>query len=333
MGERKSRVNADTVEWLLEKDNPTVRYLTLRHLLKRKEGDAEVEEARSDIMRVGPVPKILAKQLPEGHWGKPEDFYTRSKYKGTAWNLIFLAELHADPHDERIRQACEFVLKWSQDRSSGGFSYRGTGQKGGQRSGVISCLTGNMVFGLLRLGYARDPRVIKALEWITTFQRYEIVSQAPRVWPYVTERCWRDHTCRSGAVKTLKALAEVSEKERTKEMRAKIGEGADYLLAQHIFKRPPELKEVARKDWFKLGFPLMWNTDLLEILDILTRLGHRDERMTEAAEVVISKRGVDGRWRQENRFEGRFATTIERNGKESKWVTLNALRVLAMLSK
>ncbi len=333
MNERKSRLKADPTDWLLQDDNPSVRYLTLKDLLGKKEQDDEVSEARARIMEVGPVPKILAKQNPDGSWEVPEDFYSRTKYRGTVWNLIVLAELRADPEDAKVNAACEFVMKWSQDRSSGGFSHRGTGQRGGQRSGVICCLTGNMAFSLSRLGYARDPRVIKALDWITTYMRYEIVSEAPQEWPYTSFHCWRDHTCRSGAVKTLKALAEVPKKERTKAIQAKIEEGAEYLLAQHIFKKPPGLRSVARKEWLKFGFPLMWNTDILEILDILTRLGYRDERMNEAMEVVLSKQGEDGRWRQENRFNGRFATTIERNGAASKWVTLNAMRTLAALSK
>ena len=333
MDEWKSRLKADPTEWLLQENNPPVRYLALRDLLGRGERDVEVSEAKARIMEVGPVPKILAKQNPDGSWEVPEDFYSRTKYRGTVWNLIVLAELRADPEDARVRAACEFVMRWSQDRSSGGFSVRGSEKRGGQKGSVICCLTGNMAFSLSRLGYARDSRVIKALEWITTYQRYEIVSQAPRVWPYVSYQCWRDHTCRSGAVKTLKALAEVPEKVRTEEMRAKIEEGAEYLLAQHIFKKPPGLRTVARKEWLKFGFPLMWNTDILEILDILTRLGYRDKRMNEAIEVVRSKQGENGRWRQENRFDGRFATTIERNGTESKWVTLNALRMLDALSK
>jgi hypothetical protein len=333
MAERKPRLRADTVEWLLQDDNPSVRYLALKDLLGKKEKDDEVSEAKARIMEVGPVPKILAKQNPDGSWMAPEDFYSKTKYRGTVWNLIVLAELCADPKDARVKAACEFVMKWSQDRSSGGFSHKGTGQRGGQRSGVICCLTGNMAFSLSRLGYARDPRVIKALDWITIYMRYEIVSKAPQEWPYTSFHCWRDHTCRSGAVKTLKSLAEVPEEERTKEIRAKIEEGAEYLLAQHIFKKPPALRAVARKEWLNLGFPLMWNTDVLEILDILVRLGYRDERMDEAIDVIISKKGENGRWRQENRFDGRFATTIERNGAESKWVTLNALRVLAALGK
>ena len=51
MAERESHLRAEVVEWLLEKDNPTVRYLALRHLLKREEGDAEVEQAREDRAR------------------------------------------------------------------------------------------------------------------------------------------------------------------------------------------------------------------------------------------------------------------------------------------
>ncbi|MCX6652762.1 MAG: hypothetical protein NT137_05350 [Methanomassiliicoccales archaeon] len=327
-----ARVKGDSTDWLLNEDNPSVRYLALKDLLGRRESDEELSEARRRIMEMGMVPRVLAKQRPEGHWGRPEDFYMRSKYKGTVWNLILLAELSADPEDARVKAACEFVLRWSQERASGGFSVMGSVEAGGRKGQVLSCLTGNMAFSLIQLGYGEDRRVKKALDWITTYQRYELVSRAPRVWPYLYERCWRDHTCRSGAVKSLKALAEVPEGARTKEMRARIEEGAEYILAQHIFRKPPDLVEVSRKEWLNLGFPLIWNTDVLEILWILARLGIRDERMRETVEAVLSKQGEDGRWRQENRFEGRFITSIERNGRESKWVTLNALRTLKALS-
>jgi hypothetical protein len=333
MAERAPKSEDDPIDWLLEESDPSVRYLTLRDLLGRKESDGEVLEARARIMEVGPVPRILSRQHPAGHWGSPEDFYRNSKYKGTVWNLILLAELFAHPEDERVKAACESVLNLSQERSSGGFSVRGSAEHGGTRSQVICCLTGNMVFSLIRLGYGGDPRVRRALDWLTTYQRYEIVSQAPKEWPYVYDRCWRDHTCRSGAVKSLKAWAEVPEAQRTKAMRAKVEEGAEFLLSQHIFRKGLGSTLVARPDWLRLGFPLMWNTDILEILDILTRLGYEDERMHDAIMVLQSKRGADGRWLQENRFHGRFITSLERNGRPSKWVTLRALRVLEAMPR
>lgn len=321
----------ETLDWLLEEDDPSVRYLALRDLLGKGDNDAEVREARRTIMEVGVVPKILAKQEPGGHWGRPEHFYQNSKYKGTVWNLILLAELCADPADERIRNVCEFVLRWSQHRPSGGFSHRGSEANGGHRT-VFSCLSGNMLFALVRLGYKDDERVANGFEWISRYQRFDLGPYENKEWPYQYDLCWRNHTCRSGAVKVLKAIAEVPEDERSTGMIRKAEEGAEFLLAQRILYRPPELKEISRKDWQKFGFPLMWNTDLVEILGILGRLGVRDERMDQAIEVVLSKQGENGRWKQENHFPGRFITAIETNGRDSKWVTLNALRALQALS-
>ena len=328
MGERRSRLRADTVEWLLEEDNPSVRYLTLRHLLKREEGDADVQQARRDIMRIGPVPKILSKQAPEGHWGRPEDFYMRSKYRGTTWNLIALAELGADPEDERIRSACESVLKWSQNPVSGGFSTLGTAEKGGRPESEIPCLTSNMAFCLVRLGMLDDPRVQMALQWIVRYQRFDLKSFESKEWPYRYDRCWRKHTCRSSVAKALKALAEVPEERRTKEMRTTIENAREFFLVQDVYKKGPGSRAIARPEWLNLGFPLMWNTNLLELLNLLVSTGGGDGRMRDAEKLVLSKRKRNGRWVQEDHYQGRYLVAFERNGSESKWVTLNALRVL-----
>ncbi len=229
-----SQLKADPTDWLLGSDDPSVRYLALRDLLGRGENDPEVREAKRQIMLSGIVPKVLAKQEPGGHWGKPEHFYQNSKYKGTVWNLILLAELCADPADERIGNACEFVLRWSQHRPSGRFSYKGTEKNGGNRT-VFSCLTANMLFALVRLGYGRDDRVVKGFEWISEHQRFDLGPYPNKEWPYQYDLCWSNHTCRSGAVKVLKAVAEAPEEERTSGMRRKAEEGTEFLLAQRIF--------------------------------------------------------------------------------------------------
>ncbi|MGD8538784.1 MAG: hypothetical protein PVI66_08700 [Candidatus Aminicenantes bacterium] len=76
------------------------------------------------------------------------------------------------------------------------------------------------------------------------------------------------------------------------------------------------------------SFPWMWDTDVLEMLLILSRLGYRDNRMQEALDLVVFKQDAKGRWILENTYNGRFQVNIERKGKPSKWITLNALRVL-----
>ena len=323
-------LKADTLDWLLEKDNPSARYFTLTEILERNNHDPEVEEAKSEIMKTGIVQKILSKQKPEGYWGVSEDFYVRSKYKGTVWQLIILAELGADGADTRVEKACEFILNNSQDYGSGGFSYLGSKKVGGLHSGVLPCLTGNMVWSLIRLGYLRDPRVQKGIDWISRYQRFDDgEGEAPTGWPYDKfEKCWGRHTCYMGVVKTLKALAEIPVNERSIKVKETIERGLEYVLKHHIYRRSHDLSRVGKQSWALLRFPRMWEVDALEILLILTRLGVKDERMKGAVDLVLSKQGEDGKWRLEDTRNGRFLVNIEQLGKPSKWITLNALQML-----
>ena len=331
MDNLKSILKDDPIGWLLEENNPSVKYYILRDILEKNKDNIELKEARQDIMKNGLVPAILAKQKKEGHWESPENFYT-AKYKGTVWQLLILAELGADITNENIKKACEFILNNSQDQESGGFAYSASVKKGGGRhSEVIPCLTGNMVWSLIRLGFLDDSRIKRAIKWITSYQRFDDgIQESLKGWPYdrLKAACLGKHTCHMGAVKTLKALSEIPENQRSTDVKNTIEKGAEYMLKHHIYKRSHDLKLVAKPGWLKLGFPLMYQTDTLEILGILTQLGYKDERMQEAINVLISKQDDQGRWKLENTFNGRFQANIEQKGKSSKWITLNALRVL-----
>jgi len=331
MNDFQSLLKADSTDWLLEENNPSIRYYTLRDILREPENNIKLQEARLEIMKAGLVPVILAKQKREGYWEIPENFYT-AKYKGTAWQLLILAELGVDNTNENIKKACEFILGNSQDIESGGFAYSSSAKKGGGRhSEVIPCLTGNMVWSLIRLGYLGDPRVKQGINWITSYQRFDDgIKELPKGWPYdrLKAACLGKHTCHMGAVKALKALSEIPENKRSTDVKNMIEKGVEYILKHHVYKRSHDLKLVAKPGWLKFGFPLMYQTDALEILGILTKLGYKDERMQEAIDVLISKQDNQGRWVLENTFNGRFHVNIEQKGKPSKWITLNALRVL-----
>lgn len=328
MTDWKPVLNADPTDWLLERDNPSVRYFTLVDLLDMPEGDSDVRQARQAIMKYGVVPLILAKQREEGTWEKSNRFYT-AKYRGTVWQLIILAELAADGSDERIRRACEFILETSQDRSSGGFSMRGSLQNGGGPAAVIPCLSGNMMWSLMKLGY-KGPRVQRGIDWIARYQRFDDAdSDPPKGWAYEKwEMCWGRHTCSMGAIKALKALAEVPPESRSPEVIATIENGVEYFLRHHVHKRSHALDKVSKPAWRRFGFPRMYQTDILEILRVLTQLGYRDPRMQEAIDLVVSKQDSQGRWKLADTFNGSFQVDIEVKSQPSKWVTLNALRVL-----
>jgi hypothetical protein len=322
-------LKADPRPWLLEEDNPSVRYFALTELMDKSLKHPSVKKAKRDIMKIGPVPTILFKQRDGGYWDNAEDFYVRAKYRGTVWQLIILANLGADIDDLQVRQAGEFILEWSQDRESGGFSYRGNG-KGGLHTAVLPCLTGNMLYSLIRLGFFDDKRVQHGLKWIENYFRADDgESKPPAVWPYDRfEQCWGSHTCHMGLVKILKAISEIPEAKRTPGLRQVSAAGAEHLLKHHLYKSSHDVGNIAKPAWTKFSFPLMWNTDALEMLGILAMLGYREERMLDAIELVRSKQDDQGRWNLETTFNGRFQVNIERKGKASKWVTLNALRVL-----
>ncbi len=325
-----SRLKADPTDWLLETRDPAVRAFALTELLDRPDSDAEVKKERREAMLKGPIANILAKQNPAGHWDEPDRFY-RAKYKGTVWSLIILAELGADGGDPRIRKACDFILENSQEAADGGFSYERSVTKGGGRpSGVIPCLTGNMVWALVRLGRIADRRVQRAIDWIVRFQRFDDGAiRAPRGVPYDRyPMCYGKHTCHMGVVKALKALAAIPVEKRSPEIEKTIRSGAEYLLKHRIYKKSHDLNAVSKPSWLKLGFPWMYQSDILEILRILTGLGVRDARMDDAVEILISKQLDSGAWKLENTFNGRFQTSIERKGAPSKWVTANAMAAL-----
>jgi hypothetical protein len=318
------------IEWLLDEDNPSIQYFTLVSLLDKSFDDPMVIKAKKAIMTEGAVPALLNHQSLDGTWGIPERFY-RDKYAGTIWNLLILAELAADPGDVRIKKTCEFVLQHSQDPFDGGFSYEQSKKTGsGLPSGVVPCLTGNMVYSLIKLGYLDDQRLQKAIDWICANQRTDDAAAEP---PFgkVYERyemCWGTHSCHMGVAKALKALAQVPLEKRTPGCMLKIGELTEYFLEHHIYKKSHRLDQTARPGWLRFGFPLMYQTDVLELLELFANLGIRDRRLDDAIALTTSKRMSDGKWKLENSNNGKTLINIEKKGQASKWITLRALKIL-----
>lgn len=168
------------------------------------------------------------------------------------------------------------------------------------------------------------------IHWLSLHQRYDDGdTEPPAVAPFKQfEMCWGRHTCIPGVVKALKAAAEIPPQERTSEVKELITRASEFLLQHRLFKRSHDPTRAARPKWTRLGFPTMWDTDALEMADILLRLGNRDPRLHEAVELIVSRQDKQGRWALENTFNGRFRSNIESKGCPSKWVTLLALRVL-----
>lgn len=322
------KLAANPLAWLLEADpaNPAIRYFALHELLERPEDDPEVGQARAQIMRTGPVPPILAAQQPEGYWVKPGGGYS-PKYQGSIWQIILLAELGADPADERVRRGCDYLLNHSL-AANGAFSL----SIHPVPSSAVHCLNGNLLWALFRLGYADDPRVQTALTW----QAAAITGQAP-IWYYQGGTSGPGFACGVnlgqpcawGANKALRALSAIPLDQRSPAVQQAIEVGVEFLLSRDPALADYPYSERVSSTWFKFGFPLSYWSDVLETTAILVDLGYSsDPRLAAALQFILSKQDQQGRWKLANSLNGKMWVDIEKKGQPSKWITLRALRVL-----
>jgi hypothetical protein len=133
-----------------------------------------------------------------------------------------------------------------------------------------------------------------------------------------------------GAVKVLKALAAVPEERRSSSIKVIIDREVENVLENKVYKyrKSADGSHSEKPGWKRFTFPLFYQSDALEVLDVLTRLGVRDDQMRDAIGLVLSSQGPDGKWLLKESFNGKMWSDIEAKGKPSKWITLRALRTL-----
>jgi hypothetical protein len=332
-----TQLKGDPLSWLLEMDekNPGVRYFVLKELLERPLTDPELIAAQKAVMETGPVPVILGNQEPEGWWVKPGPGYS-PKYRGTVWQIIFLAQLGADSRDAPVRAGCEYVLEQSRD-ANGSFSATGTPM------GAVHCLEGNLAAALIDLGWLGDGRLDEALDWLARSITGEGI--APAEERNAPVRYYRsgnsgpgfqcsanDHLpCAWGAVKAMLALSKVPTDQRTPVMETAVETGINFLLGRDpaVADYPTWNNQKPSLSWFRFGFPVFYVTDVLQNLEVLTGLGlGSDARLQPALDLLLSQQDEKGRWPMKYSYNGKIWVDIEEKHQPSKWVTLRALRVL-----
>lgn len=305
-------LRADPIPWLLEMDDPSVRYFTLRDILGRDEADEEMVAAREAIMTSAPVRTILEAQYPAGYWVRPGWGYS-PKYRATLWQIIFLAELGAT-RIEAIERACEHALEQALLSEAGLFSaWRSP-------AGAFPCLNGALLGAYLHFDYGEDPRIKNLTRALAErvvrdgFRcRYNSASPKDR-------SAWQP--CAWGAVKVLKALMQMPEGEM--HIRQAIEAGLSLLCGHDVLSGYPGPRGKSRL-WLKFGFPLGLTSDLVELLDLMAGLGHNCQ--SQALEFILSKGDERGRWKLERTLP-KMWVRLERRGQPSKFVTLRVLRLL-----
>lgn len=343
-------VSRATVDWLLAEDNPPVRYLTLTRLLDRPERGAEARAARARLGDYRPTREILAAR--DEVWREGAKLY--QKYRGGYWQLIFLGEFLAPRKLPGVEAGVEFVLAHQ-------------GLVAGAPWWGIHCLNGNLLRAMVALGFGGDPRVRAGLEhlarevigaggvpchiidWslyptchmslpkvllalasLPPAERSPAVRRAVRICvervlarevsvyvsPHTKE--WYAHVQRSPDIPSS-----ISSKP---EKRLRIVEAKRTFLATR--GGHGELKEKA--GWRKFGFPLHYNSDILEAMRALVAAGtpRRPPRVARALAAILDRRLPDGRWKLDSSWNGKMIADVEAKGRPSRWITFYALWVV-----
>ncbi len=318
--------NDRVLDWLLEGDQPSVRYLALTQLLGRKPSDPEVRATKAKIPTAGWAAEILARRDPGGWWGR-DRHPMWPKYTGTHWNLLALSDLGATRAIPAVRRSAEYWMRKS-PLEGGGV---------GGMSGVHGhhCYTGNMLRALIRFGYGDDPRVRKGLDWLVRTAH-----------PKGGWTCWSFGSGPApsralGAWEGLSAFAAYPRARWTARMKGCVERGAAFYLERELHRQGSRYAP-----WYRFHWPVHYYYDLLVGLDVLTALGYGDDpRLGFALGLVRKKRRSDGRWNLDanqpdldargKRYYAEHPAsrptplTFERAGRPSKMITLRALTILS----
>ncbi|MFW9851101.1 MAG: nitrogen fixation protein NifH [Candidatus Thorarchaeota archaeon] len=320
-------ISEETLQWLFEPSNPSVRYWALQHLLDKKANDHEVEKARKDIMQSNCVKSILSAMHPEGYWESYDSMYL-PKYTATTHNLLILSEFGASL-TEHLKQAIEYVFLFQRD--SGHFLMDIPKTDKGRASKVKDgcCYDGNILYYLNHFGYLEDERTQSLINFQIDYHSDDVGGWKCRAFPIDPNGVFPVN-CFMGAVKMLKALTAIPLKSRSKQIQEIINQDVEIILENQVYKylKSPDGSRKEKAGWKRFGFPLFYQSDLLEVLDILTTLRVNDSRMEESINLVESLRTKDGAWLLKNTYNGKMLCTIDEKNKPSKWITLRAARVL-----
>lgn len=302
------------IDWLLQEDQPSVRYYTLVDLLDRKENDQDVREALSQIPKKGWASKIFALQKAKGYWEKESNLY-QPKYTATNWRAIVLSDLGLTSKDKRIEKTANLFFK---------YWLAPPPEENVFKDEV--CIVGNTARMLTRFGYSEDYRVKKLFDRLLEDQKED------GGW-----HCFKSNNGCLDGWEGLAAFAALPRSKWSRKIRSSIERGAEFYLERKLF----DDGEMRYPPWFRFHYPNHYYYDILVGLDVITRLGYpSDRRLLPALKILKEKRQADGSWlldkvhpdiAQGARYRMRKSAkrfALEEEGKPSKWITLTAMRIL-----
>ncbi|UWZ86013.1 hypothetical protein [Occallatibacter riparius] len=298
------------VTWLLESEDPALRYQTLRNLTDTP--PAELAQIRARIPHEGLAAQILAAQGENGAWHRDDD---TPDWLPTLFMFQLLRATAADPADPTIQSAVDHLeagFRWADDLGSKPFSEGET----------EPCINGGALAASSYFGRPSHTLAARLL-----------AEQLPDGgW-----NCDAPQSQRSSYHSTICVLEGLLEFElaagpdsplTTASAEARL-RAHEYLLDRRLFRRL-STGQPASPEFLQLAWPTRYHYDILRALDYFRSTGlPPDPRTREAIQLIESKRQPDGRWLLEACYDESLSFPWpDPIGEPSRWITLRAQRVL-----
>ena len=318
---KRSKINIKNVtEWLLEEENPSIRYRTMRELQELPESDPKLQLAKNQISSYQPVKNMLRAMHPEAYWevfspntkksfGKGMDY----RQDSTHFILGYLAELGMTREDPKIEKAANRYLSLQQP--DGDFFRH------------FSCLYSSNIRTFIQLGFKDDPRLKKTIELMKKSVRYDNGYLCDK---YEGKRKRSPvKSCVKGSAKVLFLLGELPELWDESSCK-KI---AEYFLNRNILYKTTNPETYVNTDAGTTIFPFNAGFGLIDALLPLAKMGYgTDVRIKSAWNHLEWHRTEEGKYICD-RIRNNKYWKIGKSGVANKWITFYAYLCLKYKEK
>jgi hypothetical protein len=293
-------------DWLLDSD-PSIRWQVMRDLLDAPADEVAAERAK--IATKGWGARLLALQGPHGTWAGERAYFPM--FTSTHSSLLLLRELGLEPHSAEARRAVALVrenvrLEYDDERYFDGE--------------VEPCINGSVVAIGAYFGEDMRPIVDRLLG--------EQMDDGG--W-----NCEQERGSTRGSFDTtihvLEGLLAFEDASGgSPEVAAARRRGEAYLLERRLLRRRSTGEVIQPRFKYLFSPTPRYLYDILRGLDYFRAAGiEPDERLTEAIELLESKRDAGDRWPVEYTYDGDHHFEMDdAESQPSRWNTLRALRVL-----
>lgn len=312
----------DPTDWLLEAENPWVRYNTLTQLLDRPAADPDVVAARQ-AMILHPQIQPLIQELSA--WpGSPLKRHNDASH--LLHKLSLLADLGLTRQDPGMDEIINQILTHRAD--DGLFqvianispSYGGTGE---DMPAWALCDAPTVLYALASFG-VDDGRVQAAADHLMNLV-------GDNGWLCTTQTGFRGpgrkaDPCPYANLVALKALAIRGDWRESHPARL----GVEMVLRHWELRKERKFYLFAMgSDFRKLKYPLVWY-DLLHVTDVLSRyrVAQRDARFHEMMDILISQADAQGRFTPSSVWMAWKGWDFAQKKAPSPTITMAALRVI-----